>query len=315
MNGYKRALFRQNGHNPIVVLAISIYAIMWLAGCPANNRWAKWKLGDWTGSLSNRLSESDLGHFQTELSHVRLTLRKNISIDQPSPRDEHHLVVYSDLGLKEFRFFDVPYVTGQMSVRSNLKRDVVTFFSDEQIFIGVSRQEFCKKLLYSWSRWRVARILPNRGELPNPRCNRNECLDFRCGYLIESYIGALYRMQGLGIDFVRTVGSIGGVLHRTPLESGIVSVISDGGQSESVNDNRRPMPPEILPELLQAVGFLLFVAGFGLIYTVGFIKEETIFNVCQILCGVLLVAIGWTSEQAALNLMDFGRVDWRHLFF
>jgi hypothetical protein len=118
-----------------------------------------------------------------------------------------------------------------------------------------------------------------------------------------------------GLGLKTSVRDAIGLLHLAPLEPSIASIINDAQQSGAVDENQRPVVPEILPELFQAAGILFFMAGFGLIYTVGCIKEETIFNLCQILCGVLLVAIGWASEQAALNLMDFGRADWRHLFF
>jgi hypothetical protein len=315
MSGSKRALFWRKSRNPLIILAVSIYAIMLFAYRPADSWGTKRKGGNGTGYLLNRLVKADLYHLQAELSNVRVALRQNVSIHQPSPRDKHCAVVFSELGFKYFRFLEVSLVALHMSVGADLKLGIVAFLPNEPIFAGFSAQWSGKKIENSWSSWRIARILPNGPEFPDVRSNWNDFVDFTNFDLIKYHVGTLYRIQGFGTYLVRTIGGFSSSFHLPPLEPGIVSVINDGGQCKGVDDDRRPVFPEVLPELLQAVGFLFFIAGFGLIYTVGCIKEESIFNLCQILCSVLLIVIGWASEQAALNLMDLGRIDWRQLFF
>ena len=321
MSGYRRTLFRQESRNFLVILAVSICAVVLLALCPANSELISRGERSETGNLLNRLLEANLCHFQTELSDARLSVWQNVSIDQPSPRDKHQFVVNSLSRFKDFGFLDISYSAFHVSMGADLERGIPSFFSNELLFTRFIVQGFRKKIVNSWSCWRIASVLPQWGELPNLRSNRNECLDFTSFDLLKCYIGTLYRMQGLGTYFVRAVGGDGGFLHFAPLEPSVVRIYPYYDESGDADNNGNPIALRISEKAkpFAATGFFCtalfcWILSFWLVDSASRIEHISIINVSKGALGTILIFVGWAAEHACLDLVDLGRIYWKHLF-
>lgn len=124
--------------------------------------------------------------------------------------------------------------------------------------------------------------------------------------------GLLIGYFSLSDSIVRSVGRYYTLLscsfHFDPLQSGIVGVLDDEEQCQSVQNDRR----NFQEKGLEFAALAFFLAGFWYIYSID--ENEPIRNVLKILAGIILLVFGYVAEQAALNLVDFCRVDWRQLF-
>jgi hypothetical protein len=114
-----------------------------------------------------------------------------------------------------------------------------------------------------------------------------------------------------------TIGSISSLLgcigcssHFAPLQSSIIGIETHGQKSKSGDDGSYP----------KSVGFVgLFaafcfgLAGFGLIYSTGSVKEKPIFGVFNVPVAVGFLFASWISLHASLDILNFGRIYWEHL--
>jgi Ca2+/Na+ antiporter len=102
--------------------------------------------------------------------------------------------------------------------------------------------------------------------------------------------------------------------HFTPLQSGVIGVLdqkqqSSGGQEEGHTLKQRE------GKYLEFIAFLLFVVRLWFVYTAFTIEKKTVVRISKIFVGIVILVFGTAVEQAALNLKDFSRIDWKHLFF
>src|SRR6266850_1344876 len=135
-------------------------------------------------------------------------------------------------------------------------------------------------------------------------------VDFK-GFLrgFESGIGGTRRaLSSIGGDY----GLVGGSLSLLPLEASIVGVLNKEKQCQSGQDESSPLKWRE-GKYLELCSFFLFVVGLWFVYTAFRIERITVVSISKILFGVIILVLGWATEQAALNLMDFGHIDWSHL--
>jgi len=59
---------------------------------------------------------------------------------------------------------------------------------------------------------------------------------------------------------------------------------------------------------LWSFAFVLFVVGFGFIYSTGSIKYKGVAYGIEMPIGVLLLIAGWALEHTAVQLEDFGHL-------
>jgi hypothetical protein len=118
-------------------------------------------------------------------------------------------------------------------------------------------------------------------------------------------------VEGLLRQFISMDGCISSSLGLTPLQSGIVGVFNQEHQCCSTQ-NESPPFKQREGRYLEFLAFFLFVAGLWSVYTAFGIEHKTIVGVSKVLVGIVILALGW-AEQAALNLIDFGCIDWSHL--
>ena len=116
--------------------------------------------------------------------------------------------------------------------------------------------------------------------------------------------------------FLRSFSSTDGCVSRflcfLPLQTSIVGVFDEVKQCQGRQDEGSPLKRRE-GEYLEFLAFLFFVVGFWFIYTAFGVEQKTIISISKILIGVIVLTLGWATEQAALNLIDFGRIDWSHL--
>jgi hypothetical protein len=103
-----------------------------------------------------------------------------------------------------------------------------------------------------------------------------------------------------------------GSLHLAPLSASVIGVFNQEEQRKSGQDESPPLKRRE-GKYLEFVAFLFFVVGFWFIYTALGVQRKAIISISKILIGVIILALGWATEQAALNLIDFGHIDWSHL--
>jgi hypothetical protein len=132
-------------------------------------------------------------------------------------------------------------------------------------------------------------------------------------YVNKGDFSGFVRMLGLnGAIFSAVSGYdalIGSSFHFDPLQASVVGVPNEEIQSEGIENQHC-----YLERILNSVALGLFVIEFWFIYSSGSVEGKAFINVLKVLIGVVFLFIGWVTEQAALNLMDFGRIDWKHLF-
>ena len=105
--------------------------------------------------------------------------------------------------------------------------------------------------------------------------------------------------------------TISGV-HRDPLQASVVCVSNEDNQSQSREEKRAKLKYRE-GKYLELLSFFVLAGALWLIYTAFNIEDKPRPGISQIFTGIIFLVIGWATEQAALNLMDFGLIDWRHL--
>jgi hypothetical protein len=107
-------------------------------------------------------------------------------------------------------------------------------------------------------------------------------------------------------------GLVGGSLSFPPLQAGIIGVLNEENRCCSTQEKSSPLKRRE-GKYLEFLAFIYFVVGLWFIYTAFNVERKPIVSISKILFGVIILALGWATEQAALNLIDFGYIDWSHL--
>jgi len=175
---------------------------------------------------------------------------------------------------------------------------------DVNMYLDFPRREFSEVCYGDW-----------KGIIPSGRPSTVQ-LACRLFHVLSS---APFHFEGIfrsiSGSFSSTSGDdrlVGSPLGFFPLQAGIVSVFDKEDQSCGIQNESSPLKRREGKEL-EFLAFLLFVIGLWFIYTALGVEQKTIVSISKILIGVIILALGWATEQAALNLMDFGRIDWSHL--
>ena len=112
--------------------------------------------------------------------------------------------------------------------------------------------------------------------------------------------------------FDRCGGLVSGSVGFNPLQASVVGVLDNGYQCEGGQNERSPLKRR-QGEYLELCAFLFFIVGLWFVYTAFRVERITLISISKILFGVIILVLGWATEQAALNLIDFGHIDWSHL--
>ncbi len=119
-------------------------------------------------------------------------------------------------------------------------------------------------------------------------------------------------LSGIRSSIGGTNGLVGSSVGFSPLQTGVVGVSDEEDKRYGGQEQGRPFIRRE-GEYLEFLAFLLFVVGLWFVYTAFRVEKITAISISKILFGVIIIVLGWATEQAALNLIHFGYIDWSHL--
>jgi hypothetical protein len=109
-------------------------------------------------------------------------------------------------------------------------------------------------------------------------------------------------------------------LHLAPLKTGIVDGESKQNHAHNGYSNGNQVTPDVdvkwrFPLCASGIvfAFVIGAVGLGLINSAGLIEDISIPNLFKVMSGVLFLAIAWIVTQAALDVLDLGKVYLRDL--
>jgi hypothetical protein len=189
--------FRKQRDYFIVVFAVFIYAVMFLASCPSKfgNSWGQF------GGVFHGYFNSDPFQGHAKFGNMYLRIWQNVSIRRPSPRKEHLTVVNSNSGLEYVGFANINCFTAHMCMWPDLSNGIVLFRPNELIVSWFLLHDLRKEIVNGWRRWRVASIFPLWTKLPDVASNRKQSHEF-VAFKRDDHIGTLNRIKRGAADFV-----------------------------------------------------------------------------------------------------------------